>query len=352
MSSKESQAKLKNQSLKLASELPAVYAQPLAWFEKIFAHGEAAYVLALLTGLSVCHRMGTRLTVGREGCVLVPLNLFSGIVGESGTGKTPLVETIVLKPLCTLERESWVEAKQRLHSKRYYFSDATSAWLRDQFKTVPEQPLLYFRDGGLPRILTPPARSSYYGYSQTASARNPDLFQAYDGSAVVPSKSGDYKPLMSVLGTGVPSLICRHMNESKNHPLWPKFLWAKLTTGLGRLPGDGEPSYSLHETLVELYRRASSVPAVSYTLSSEAQAHFGNICKKFSRIRVVNTGMMAVYSNVPDNLARLIGNCHIVHELAAGKDVPATEISLERVQQGVRLIEFFIAQVKLIRSEC
>lgn len=53
-----------------------------------------------------------------------------------------------------------------------------------------------------------------------------------------------------------------------------------------------------------------------------------------------------------NHLARLIGNCHIVHELAAGKDIPAKEIPLERVQQGVRLIEFFIAQVKLIRSEC
>ena len=155
MSSKENQAKLKHQSLKLADELPAVYAQPLAWFEKIFAHGEAAYVLALLTGLSVCHRTETRLNVGRSGCVLVPLNLFSGIVGESGTGKTPIVETIVIKPLRTLERESWVEAKQKQNSKRYSFSDATSARLRDQFKTVPSQPLLYFRDGGLPKILTP-----------------------------------------------------------------------------------------------------------------------------------------------------------------------------------------------------
>lgn len=352
MSSKESQAKLKNQSLFLADELPPVYAQPLAWFEKIFAHGEAAYVLALLTGLSVCHRIETRLTVGRNHWFSVPLNLFSGIIGQSGTGKTPLVETIVLKPLRTLEHESWVGGKQKLHSKRYLFSDATGAWLRDQFKTVPSQPLLYFRDGGLPKILTPPARSSYYGYLQTASARNPDLLQAYDGDAVVPSKSGDYKPLMSVLATGVPSRIEEHMNSSKNYPLWPKFLWAKLTTGLGRLPRDGEPTYSVHETLVELYRRALSLPAVEYTLSPEAAAYFCDTCNDFERIRVVNTGMKAVYSNTPGNLARLIGNCHIVHSLAAFKDVLATEISLERVQQGVRLIEFFVAQVKLIRSEC
>lgn len=275
--------------------------------------------------------------------------MFSGIVGQSGTGKTPLVETIVLKPLRTLERESWVGAKPQLHSKRYSFSDATNAWLRDQFQTWSFQPLLYFTDGGLPRILTPPARSSYYGYAQTAWARKPDLLLSYDGDEVVSTESGTYSPLMSVLATGVPSLVSRYIHSSKEHPLWPKFLWAKLTTGLGRLPGDGEPSYSIHETLFELYRRALSLPAVEYTLSPEAAAYFGDTCNKFSLFRVVDTGMKAVYSNAPGNLARLIGNCHIVHSLAAGKDIPAKEISLERVQQGVRLIEFFIAQVKLIR---
>ena len=95
LSSKNSLTKLKNQSLKLSDELPEVYASPLAWFEKIFAHGEAAYLLALLTGLSVCHNSSTRLKIPSLESENVPLNIYTGIVGESGTGKTPLVQTVI-----------------------------------------------------------------------------------------------------------------------------------------------------------------------------------------------------------------------------------------------------------------
>jgi len=350
LSSEVTPSQLENQSLKLANELPAVYADPLIWFEKVFGHGQAAYLLALLTGLSVCHTTSTKLTI-LSPHLSVPLNLFTGIVGQSGMGKTPLVETVIRKPLTALETSKMPGRKLQLHSKRYLFTNATNAWLRDQFRSWPEQPLLYFKDGGLPRILILPKSSSYYGRSQTAWAKSPDLLISYNGDAVVLPSLGSYKPLMSVMATGVPSLVSRYMNSTKSCPLWPNFLWTKLSTGLGRISCDDEPNFSVHETLVELYRRASNAPAVEYMLSPEASEHFRDTCAKMKRFRVSETGMKAVYSNAPGNLARLIGNCHVVHELALGKDVPATVISLERVQQGVRLIEFFIAQVKLIRSE-
>ncbi len=178
----------KVRDLRLIDELPARIAEPLMWFENIFKHGQPAYLLALLTGLSVCHHTKTRFSVSPTHWFSVPLNLYSGIVGQVSTGKTPLVDTVVRKPLHALEK---LEPDPKAHhARRYFFQDATNAWLRDQFLTLPNQSLLYFRDGGLPRILIPPR----FGYSQSPSARHPDLLLGYDGEAVLETGLGYYTP--------------------------------------------------------------------------------------------------------------------------------------------------------------
>jgi hypothetical protein len=208
--------------------------------------------------------------------------------------------------------------------------------------------LLYFRDGGLPRILIPPR----FGYSQSPSAIHPDLLLGYDGEEVLETGKGDYTPQYSVLATGVTRFVSEHMNKDKYSPIWTRFLWAQLSYPGARYLSDDKPKYSVHETIVEFYRRAASLPAVNYVLTHKSGKLFCDACNKLQNEMVLSPdiGMRTAFDYAPGNLARLIGNCHIIHELAEGKDVPTSEISLSRVQQGVRLIYLFLEQLKQIYS--
>jgi hypothetical protein len=158
--------------------------------------------------------------------------------------------------------------------------------------------------------------------------------------------------LLSVLATGIPRFVSEHMNKDKYSPIWTRFLWAQLSYPGARYLSDDKPKYSVHETIVEFYRRAASLPAVNYVLTHKSGKLFCDACNKLQNEMVLSPdiGMRTAFDYAPGNLARLIGNCHIIHELAEGKDVPTSEISLSRVQQGVRLIYLFLEQLKQIYS--
>lgn len=101
--------KVGSSSLKLAEELSSLYAQPLIKLAQHLSLREEVYLLALLTGLSICHRSETRLVIHRGQGFSVPLNLFGGIVSESGQRKSPVIKEIITTPLRVLQREAKAE---------------------------------------------------------------------------------------------------------------------------------------------------------------------------------------------------------------------------------------------------
>lgn len=329
--------------LQLSDEFPAKIAEPLIKFERCFRHGQHAHLLAFLTGVSACHNAKTRFIISRKQHFEVPLNLFSGIVGVSGSGKSPLVEFVVQNPFSVLEGKD-PNPKER-YAKTRMFNYGTDAAVRRLFLEYPDRTLLFYRDGGLPNILVPRNQSSW--------ARVPNLVEYYDGG-IIETKKGNYHPLMSVLATGVPALISEHINKNKISPIWPRFLWAQILDINARyLPeNDGDGGDTWDKPLIEIYQRTAALPVMNYVLAQESKELFSdshnNLVDKM--ISFSKAGMGDAFAYAHYNMAKLIANCHVVYELAEGKEVPAPEIPVERVQQGIRLIHFFLQQMEGIRA--
>ena len=377
--------KFGNLSLKLAEELPAMYAQPLIKLASHLKLKEELYLLALLTGLSICHRTGTELVIHRGQDFSVPLNLFSGIVAESGQRKSPVVKAICTKPLRLLQREAKAEHKAALtkyesdqarwesfdkeyreaefpdgrpqqptQQKLFFFTSTSgSESINRQIAAHPEQPLLYLKDE-LMGVFTQQGK-----YSQGRGSEKQDFLSYFDGTGSTELladgvRSDTETILLSIMGTVQPEVLRKFSNNCTDPDgQWARFLWVSQPLAAADLENDDGGGVDVTELLAGLYRRVNSLAPVEYTLSRTAFKLYQRAYNHIEQLRVncPDAGLRAVYSKMTGQLGRLAANCHVLHEMATGKETPATEIPLERVAQGVRLIQFFIEQVKLIRSD-
>ena len=372
-------------SLKLADELPAIYAEPLTKLSWQLNLREEVYLLALLTGVSTCHRSGTELIIQRSQGFSVPLNLFSGIVAESGQRKSPVIKAIITKPLQVLQREAKAEHKAAIakyeedlerwnnlkgeeredefpdgkpqdppQQKIYFFTSTSgSESINRQVDAHPDQPLLYLKDE-LMGIFTQQGK-----YSQGRGSEKQDFLSYYDGTGSTELladgvRSDTETILMSIFGSVQPEILRKFTKDcSDPDGQWARFLWVNQPLTAATLQDDDGGNIDITDLLAGLYRRVCALPVIKYTLSREGFKLYQKVYSRLEQLRVncPDPGLRAVYSKLSGQFGRLIANCHIIHELAAGQEVLLEEIPLERVKQGVRLINFFMDQVKILRSD-
>lgn len=372
-------------SLKLSEELPATYAKPLIMLAQHLSLREEVYLLALLAGLSICHRTGTELIIHHGQGFTVPLNLFAGIIAESGQRKSPVIKAIITNPLRVLQREAKAEHKAAVtnyeadlerwsdldreeretefpegkpqappQQRIYYFTSTSgSESINRQIAAHPDQPLLYLKDE-LMGVFTQQGK-----YTQGRGSEKQDFLSYYDGVGSTELLADGVKSdteiiLMSIFGSVQPEVLRKFTKDcSDPDGQWARFLWVNQPLVAATLRDDAGGNVEITDLLAGLYRRVCELPATKYTLSREAFKLYQKVYDQIEQLRVncPDPGLRAVYSKMTGQLGRLVANCHVIHELAAGQEVPSEEIPLERMQQGIRLIKFFIEQVKIIRSE-
>lgn len=376
--------KIGSSSLKLAEELPAIYAQPLVKLAQHLSLREEVYLLALLSALSVCHRSGTRLIIHRGQGFSVPLNLFGGIVSESGQRKSPVIKAIITTALRVLQREAKAEHQAAIakyqgdlehwngldkegreadfpngipqeppRQKIYFFTSTSgSESINRQIDAHPDQPLLYLKDE-LMGVFTQQGK-----YSQGRGSEKQDFLSYFDGIGSTELLADGVRSdteiiLMSIFGSVQPEVLRKFTKDcSDPDGQWARFLWVNQPLAAATLHDDDGGSVDITELLAGLYRQTCALPVMEYTLSRDAFKLYQKAYNRIEQLRIncPDPGMRAVYSKITGQLGRLVGNCHVIHELASERE-PAAEIPVERVRQGIRLINFFIEQTKIIRSE-
>ena len=127
-------------------------------------------------------------------------------------------------------------------------------------------------------------------------------------------------------------------------------MWALIPLKALRLPED-DTTFQL-AFLKSLFERIRALSPQKYRFAFDAQRLYSDFHWKLEqqRVRHPQRGMRAAIAKMEGYTARMALALHIIWEVEAGR-IPAPYVPRERVQQAIRLTEFFLSQVTLIHSE-
>ena len=374
--------KLGDQSLNLHDFLPADLAKPLTQQSKRLNIRPEVALTSLLAGASSLHKTKTELIMCKSQDFSVPPTMFVSSVSESGQKKSPMLKSIIRKPLSILQSEkreayqrafaqyevdiaNWDKCKssgeratkfpdgkpQKPRQRIHYFTGTTGEGLIYQYQAHPNNALLALVDeiAGL--------FASQNKYSGGRGSDRQDILSAFDGTGATILRADGTKAdidglLLSICGTIQPEVLKRLMKDcSDPDGQWARFLFVNQPLAASELPEEDSGSFDLTDRLLAYYRSIDELPACQYQLSSEAYQRYRRVYSQLERLRVShpNPGMRAVYSKMEGYIGRIALNLHILHELAANR-VPDATIPLHIMEKAIALAKFYIGQVKLIHA--
>jgi len=366
---------ISTQSLELADYLPNDLAVAILDWCKWSSILPEAGLLALLTGTSSLHKVGTELVIHRGQNFRVPPTIFSALVAESGQKKSPVFSNFIRQPLTSLRQEKvdsynaaiadyeaamemWQEQKQGKPPSKpkdpdlYYFTNATGEAIPIQASKAPEKALLALSDelSGLLR--------SENAYRGGRGSDKQDLLSYFDGLGqtvlrVSGIKVDLEKIYLSIFGTIQPSVLRNHMDDcSDPDGQWARFLYVNQPLAAATLPDDDGQAIQIRDRVAEFYRKVDRLPEMEYFLSRDAFKRYQPLYAQLEQLRVTHPkpGMRAVYSKMEGYIGRLAINLHVLWELSSAKECPDAEIPLHILEMAIQLSKFFIGQVKLVHA--
>jgi hypothetical protein len=331
--------------------------------------------MAMLTTL--LPTVGSLLSVGTElelnngtEHVVYPI-LYTGIVAESGSGKSPAQKTI-LKPLFRLQAEAEVcyqaaledweqECRQAKESgqpipsrpkpRDYFTTDATREAVVQIQANQPNHGFLGWFDelSGLIR-----------GQNQYRSGRGNDkesLLSGRDGSAQKVDRAGGKRLFInrsaySITGSTQPDTLRSLMGDfSDPSGQWARFLWCFLP-----IQSAPYPEQALHldisNLLYSVYKQLAEQPPTRYALSPEARRLYIQWYNELDQRRQmeVRQSLRAVYAKFKSDTGALALLLHCLNAVIV-EQIPDPQIAAETMQRAIQLSKFFLGQVKLIHSE-
>lgn len=379
--------RLEGSNLKIRDFLPATIAtETLAFADNLKVSPEAC-LTALITALSVCNAVGTQLEIRPSQGFIVSPYLFSMIVAESGSMKSPILRMFAKQPIEYVqkgfieaykqslaqyeedisrwdsmipeERESeYPEGKPRIpdRPRLIYIGDKSIEGMNLQFDRYPKQALLYMKDeiAGL--------FNDADKYKSGKGSENTDIMSMFDGTAppVIRADRGLVSNPgtvgLSIFGTIQPEILENFWSDIVDPDgYWSRFLYCYQAKSLKFLPDEqgGEESI-LPGLLASLFRTVSELPAVSYQLNDDGyksyQVWYNFLAKKGHS--EVHPAISKAYSKALGVTGRLILNLHILNEICSGNAIhPRQVIPLSTVVKGINLMEFYLEQRMLLMKK-
>ncbi|MDF5723001.1 MAG: DUF3987 domain-containing protein [Rhizonema sp. PD37] len=308
-----------------------------------------------------------------------PLVMWTSIVAESGSMKTP-AQQVIIEPLVQLEAEAYDRYQVELAEynklqtarkgkkpddkppdspptspirQRYLTKDSTVETLQRIHSDNPRG-LLYYRDelAGLFK-----ARNQYRGGLGADEEQELDQF---NGSAIIYDRSEKSVclPKSAISRTGsiqwevLSAMMGDHNDYNGNFARW-LFCAAKSPKRYLRLVGEiSAPDTGISEALRQLYIKLAQIPEKDYFLSTEAAMLFeawqhslvdAQVAEEFSGLRVV-------YPKIEAYTARLALWLHIVNTVLTG-ETPDIVISGDTMSKAIELAAYFLWQHKLIHAQ-
>lgn len=286
---------LSHDQLNLSQILEPTIAKPMEQFAERVGATSAAMLLSMLSAIASLCRIGTRLILNQASDFDALPILYTAIVADSGSGKSP-AQKETMKPLFRLQEEAEEQYKRDLEA---WQADCKVAKENGEEapleKPVPQE----YITGDVTReaIAVIQASQPDYGFlgwndelsalfnSQNAyrGGRGSDkeaLLSGRDGSPVKVNRASGKRiyakqAAYSITGTTQPGTLRQLMggfgeNFADPSGQWARFLWTVMPFNPTPYPL-GEPLH-VAESLYPVYCQVEKFPAKTYTLALEAQA--------------------------------------------------------------------------------
>jgi len=355
-------------SIKLGDVVDSRLATPLSKVAKMIGGKDEAVLTSLLPVVASLISTQSQLELNRStGFYVYPI-IFTGIVGESGTAKSPL-QKLVLKPLWSLQDaldrdyqrklQEWEEMKVENGEKKppkptpldLWTTDVTTERIAEIMSDQKDdnQGLLIWKDE-LSALIKD--NNSYRGGRGSDAEK---LLSGRDGSPLkvdrcskrlnVPQSS------YSITGGIQPDILKEQIDFSDPNGHWARFLLCYLPLTKRTFP-DEEVDIDINDFLKGIYQNIRDQAPQTYILSSEAEALYKNWFNQLGELAYdeARQGLRNVYSKMSRDTGVLALLLHCLNAAVEGSE-PDSDISVDTMRTAIALTKFYIGQVKLIHAE-
>jgi CRISPR-associated protein Cmr3 len=133
---------------------------------------------------------------------------------------------------------------------------------------------------------------------------------------------------------------------------WARFLWYQMPMRPYKIPRH-DAAYTLGDLLESIYRKLDSLPELEFYFSKEGQKFYDDwYDKRYEQTRnETKPGLKAAMAKMPGQAARLIGVLHVLNGVTSQPPEVQEEISLTTVRAGCRLAQFYLGQVTMLQGD-
>ena len=364
--------------------LPKQLAEPLTKLAGWLNVRPECYLLSLLVGISSLHHPMTKIILNAQLDFTVGPNLYGAIVAPPSQKKSPILRAVVTKPMRYLQNKAKrdylekmfeyqaefsryeqlrgskkQEAQELLQQefpegppqeprqKIYYFNNATTEGIVNQFNAYPEQGLLQLNDE---------LAAIFKSLNQYRGGKGSDqefYLSAYDGEGFSSLRAGTIptdldQTLLAVLGAiqpGVLKTLLGDLEDSNGN--WARFFFVNQPLTTDYMDGDGG-SIHLDSLLTWLYEEISNLPAQDYRLTSEAFETFRQAYNHFGQLKTAidtHPAMRHFWGKAAGAIGKLAINLHRIESVFLRQN-PSEYVEQHTIQQAIALVNFFASQVQ------
>lgn len=305
-----------------------------------------------------------------------PTILWMGLVGETGTTKSPILNSI-LNPLEKLQ----ADAEEKYQCNLAQYQQELAQWhklSKDDRGDMPTEPVpreYYLQDATVEAIADCSSKQPNRGFivaidelaglfagfnqyrPQGKGNDRQKWLSAYDGKAIkINRKTGPRvsvsRTSVSVVGTIQPFVLRKQMGDLKEDDgFWPRYMWIQVPLTEMPPPG-GERIYKLSDLLQKLYKDLENLPPKTYLLDRSGQQVWKEWhcwCEK-QKVSEPNSALRAIYPKAKERAARIALIVHCVNAIVDNR-IPETIVPSEILKAAIAFTKWLIGQARLIYAD-
>ena len=370
---------ISNRRLTLEKYLHPNLAEPIkkvsAWMgvdpEAVLTH-----LLPIAAGLI---NPNSRIVVKKCTNFVEPCLLYSAVIAETGSRKTPLLN-IPKAPLVKLQAEEDARYNAELdaykkeldaynhrpkenkddeppvapHPPREFYVDNVTVESLDEIKGFqPDKALTMIKDelSGL--------FASHGAYKGGRGSDKESFLSGWGGGGVKKNRRSKdsrvslARDSLSITGGIQPDKLRALFGDFTDaQGEWARFLWYQMPMRPYKIPRH-DVAYSLGDLLESIYRKLDFLPELEFYFSKDGQNFYDDwYDKRYEQTRnETKPGLKAAMAKMPGQAARLIGVLHVLNGVSSQPAEVQEEISLTTVRAGCHLAQFYLGQVTMLQGD-
>lgn len=363
--------------LELVEILPPGLAAPIKELATRLNLKPECYLAAGLTQVSSLFKVGSEVLLRRDTDYRCTPNYFACIVAESSQKKSPIMRTMIERPMKVLrdkarteyqkaltdyeaEYKQWKTAKgedKGLPPKEprqllYSFSKSTGEGILYQVAEFPDQALMYRCDelAGLFK--------SANQYRGGKGSDDEDLLEFWNGTGSTLLRASGVKAdleglLLSVFGTIQPDVLAELLKDcSDSNGKFARFDFVFQPLAASKLSEEDSGSFDITPMLADVYTKIDKLPAMKFELNPEAKRLFTAFYNATEERREseLKQGIRAMVGKIPEKVGKMAAIIHTINCVFNGVEVSSL-IPKGAVEAAIKFVKFSADQIASLYAE-